>query len=318
MMRHGPGSRYLSSQRSRSGFVWPGDDAVVALRWSVIALACLAAATGFAQSGDEAQGLTLKPSAMLQERIPAVVRSALPTFVSGDLATGRPELETVVQGHAMLRRGDMVIRADRIEYDQPEDLAKAHGAVSVNRMGNVYEGSTLELKVDSFEGFFNQVRYRLLRNEAQGEADRVDFLDHSRAVIRNASYTTCQRQPGPSWLPDWVLRASSIRLDDEEQVGQAEGAVLTFKGVPILPLPSLSFPLSDKRKSGFMPPVYGLDNISGIDISLPYYWDIAPNRDATLFPSIMSKRGVELGGEFRYLEPSFKGQIRADLMPTDT
>ena len=285
---------------------------------AVAALTWLLVSSTHAQDASEAQALTLKPSPQLQENISATTRPLLPTFVSGDVITGRPDIDTVIEGHAMLRRGDMVIRADRLEYDQADDQAKAQGEIRINRAGNVYEGSALELKVDSFEGFLQQPSYRFLKNQAHGEADRVDFLDDSRSVIHNASYTTCQRQPGPNWMPDWILRATRIQIDSEEEVGKAENAVLSFKGVPVLPLPSISFPLSDKRKSGFMPPTFVPDNINGLEFTLPYYWNIAPNRDATLTPSIMSKRGIDLGGEFRYLESDVKGQVQATFMPTDT
>ncbi len=261
--------------------------------------------------------ILLKSSPLLQEQIPAASRSALPTFVVGDRLFGRPDLETVVEGNAELRRGDMVIKADRLEYDQPTDLARARGQVRINRAGNVYEGPLLELKLDTFEGFFNAPRYYFLQNDAHGEADRVDFIDEQRAVIHNATFTTCRRLPGPSWLPDWILRANTISLDNEEDVGTAQGALLSFKGVPLLPIPYLSFPLSDKRKSGFMPPTPGLDNVNGAEVALPYYWNIAPNRDATFTPTFMSKRGVNLGSEFRYLEADYAGQLRLDLMPAD-
>jgi LPS-assembly protein len=259
----------------------------------------------------------LKPSPMLRDVLPPSAREKLPTFVTGDRVEGQTDLDTVVEGHAQLRRGDTVIRADRLEYYQPDDLARARGNVHINRAGDVYEGPLLELKVEAFEGFFNQPRYRFLRNNAYGEADRVDFIDDKRAVVRNATYTTCQRRPGPSWMPDWILRAASIRIDNEEEVGQASGAVLSFKGIPILPVPDLSFPLSDKRKSGLLPPTIGLDSLSGVELTVPYYWDIAPNRDATLYPTLMTKRGVDLAGEFRYLEPAYGGQVRADYMPND-
>jgi LPS-assembly protein len=261
--------------------------------------------------------LTLKSSPLLQETIPTPLRNQLPTFVYGERTFGRPDLETIVEGDAVLRRGDTVIRADRLEYYQPDDLAKARGHVQINRAGNVYEGPELELKVDAFEGFFVQPTYQFLRNDAHGEASRVDFIDASRVVIRDATYTTCRRVPGPSWLPDWVLKATVLRMDHEEDIGQAEGALLTFKGVPLLPIPYISFPLSDKRKSGFLPPTFGLDNVNGVEVSVPYYWNIAPNRDATLYPAIMSKRGVDLGGEFRYLEASYEGTVRGDFMPSD-
>lgn len=299
----------------------PWCDARGCLALRPIALAVLGCFTGSlacAQSEPQEPALVLKPSLLLQEHIPAAVRAVLPIFISGDFSAGRSDQQTVIEGNAVLRRGDLVIHAQRLEYDRTDDTAKATGGVSINRAGNVYEGTALQLKLDSFEGFFLQPRYRFLRNEAHGEADRVDFLDDSRAVIQRASYTTCQRQPGPDWIPDWILRAVSLRIDNEEEVGLAEGAVLSFKGVPILPLPAISFPLSDKRKSGFMPPVIGLDNINGVDITLPYYWNIAPNRDATLFPAFMSKRGVDLGGEIRYLEPGVKGELRASYMPTDS
>ncbi|MBI2769144.1 MAG: LPS-assembly protein LptD [Burkholderiales bacterium] len=260
----------------------------------------------------------LKPSPLLRENIPPAVRNELPTFLSGDRASGRTDLESVLEGNAELRRGDTVIRADRLEYYQPGDLAKARGNVHINRAGNIFEGPLLELKIDAFEGFFNEPRYRFLKNGAYGEAERVDFIDDKRSIIRNATYTTCQRRPGPSWLPDWIIRAASIRIDEEEETGQATGGVLSFMGVPILAAPQLSFPLSDKRKSGVLPPTIGLDSLNGVELTLPYYWNIAPNRDATFYPALMSKRGIDLAGEFRYLEREYQGKLRANYMPNDT
>jgi LPS-assembly protein len=282
-----------------------------------VALVACAMLQPQAAAAQDAPPLVLKPSPMLREVLPPSARDKLPTYVTGDRVEGHTDLDTVVEGHAQLRRGDTVIRADRLEYYQPDDLARARGNVHINRAGDVYEGPLLELKVEAFEGFFNEPRYRFLRNNAYGEADRVDFIDDKRAVVRNATYTTCQRRPGPSWMPDWILRATSIRIDNEEEVGQASGAVLSFKGIPILPVPDLSFPLSDKRKSGLLPPTIGLDSLSGMEVTVPYYWDIAPNRDATLYPTLMTKRGVDLGGEFRYLEAGYGGQVRADYMPND-
>jgi LPS-assembly protein len=259
----------------------------------------------------------LKSSPLLQEQIPQATRSALPTFISGERLFGRPDLETVIEGHAELRRADLVIKADRLDYDQPTDLARAQGQVRINRAGNVYEGPLLEIKLDAFEGFFNQPRYYFLKNDSHGEASKVDFIDDQRLVIHNATLTTCRRLPGPSWMPDWILRATTLRMDNEADVGTAEGAVLSFKGVPLLPIPALSFPLSDQRKSGFLPPTLELDNVNGAVVSMPYYWNIAPNRDATFTPTLMSKRGVNIGSEFRYLEADYSGRVQFDVMPSD-
>lgn len=259
----------------------------------------------------------LHPSPMLQENIPRGERSQLPTFVEGDRIEGQTDLLTTVQGNAQLRRGDTIIRANKLEYNQATDLARAIGDVHINKAGNIFEGPYLELYVDAFTGFFNQPRYQFLRNGAYGEADRVDFIDENRAVVHNATYTTCHRLPGPSWMPDWILRAASIAMDQENQTGHAKDAVLSFKGVPILPVPSMSFPLGEERKSGLLPPTIGVSSTSGVETTVPYYWNIAPNRDATFYPTLMTRRGLDLGGEFRYLEPTYNGFFRGDYLAHD-
>lgn len=278
--------------------------------------ACLSTTAALAQAVPDAAPLQLKSSRLLRDAIARGDRDGQPSFVTGDRMSSRTDLETVLEGDAELRRGNMVIRADRLDYYQPDDLAKARGNVRINRAGDIYEGPELELKVESFEGFFRNPRYQLLKNQGHGEAERVDFIDEKRAIIRNATFTTCKRG-GPSWMPDWIIRAASISVDNEEDVGQAESAVLSFKGVPLLPVPSFSFPLSSKRKSGVLPPTFGVDSVNGIEVTAPYYWNIAPNRDATFSPSVMSKRGIDMGAEFRFLEEDYKGEFRGNFMPGD-
>ena len=106
-----------------------------------------------------------EPSPQLREILPPGQRNRLPVFLEGDSVTGRTEFETAVDGHAVLRRGDMVIQADHLDYYQPDDLARARGNVRINRAGDIYEGPLLELKVDAFQGFFNEPRFQLLRNQ---------------------------------------------------------------------------------------------------------------------------------------------------------
>jgi len=259
----------------------------------------------------------LRTSPALAERIAPEVRPQLPIFVEGDRISGRPDIDTVIEGGAVLRRGDLVIRADRLDYDPPQDLARARGAVRVNRAGDVFEGPHLEMKVEAFEGFFTQPSYRFLASGGHGVASRIDFLDADRAVIHDATYTTCVREPGDTGWPQWMLTANQIRIDNVSQTAYARGALVRFFGVPVLPIPALSFPLTDRRKSGFLAPNLGVDNRSGLEYTQPYYWNIAANRDATLYPTIMSRRGIELGGDFRYLEPRYRGQVAAAVLPGD-
>jgi LPS-assembly protein len=294
--------------------------AVRAVAWTVALLVLQPLALGAQElpaSLLETPPLQLKSSPQLQEQIAPSVRKVQPTFITGDLLSGRPDLETQVQGQAVLRRGDLVIKADQLDYDQAQDLGQATGHVRVNRAGNVYEGPSLQLKLDTFEGFFQEPRYFFYKNQAHGSAERVTFVDEQRTVITQATYTTCRRLPGPSWMPDWILRAATLTLDNDENVGTAENVVLSFKELPLLPLPFVSFPLSDQRKSGFLPPTPSVDNVNGTMLGIPYYWNIAPNRDATLTPTLMTKRGLNLASQFRYLEADYSGQAQFNLMPTD-
>lgn len=266
--------------------------------------------------------LVLKPSSLLQESILEDTRKQLPTFLQSDTLSGRPDLETTLNGQVVIRRGDILLKADSVDYDQVSDLAKARGNVYINRSGNVYQGPALDIQIDAFEGFFTQPSYQLLKNKAYGKAERIDFIDPANSVMHNADFTTCQRKPGPNWTPDWFFKGDKITLDTDRNIGLAEGASLRFKDVPILPVPSIDFPLSDERKSGLLPPTIGVDNIGGLEYTQPYYWNLAPNRDITFFPTYWSNRGMRLGTEFRYLEgaapqPPFQGQMRFDYMEKD-
>ena len=290
-------------------------------RHRLAVLLCLAVCMGMGTSAAIAQSVEdpaqLQPSPALSETLSDVQRREAPVFLQGDHISGRADLETVVRGDAVMRKADTTIRADTLEYYQPTDQAKASGNVRINRGGNLYEGPLLELKVERFEGFFQQPVYHFAQNDAHGEASRAEFLDDKHTVVFDATYTTCRRLPGPSWMPDWVLRAASITLDNDEEVGVAHGAYLSFKDVPVLPVPAISFPLTDKRKSGLLPLTAGFDNVSGTTLALPYYWNIAPNRDATITPTLMTARGVDVGVTYRYLEPGYSGRVFVDSMPGD-
>ncbi len=272
----------------------------------------------FAQAGGAAAPVVLQPSPTLLETLPEAVQGSVPSFVSGERLHGQTDGVVVIEGAAELRRHGTVIKADRLEYDQTSSEAKAEGHVLINRGGNRFEGPALQLNVETSRGHFEQPAFSLLQSDGHGDAKRVDFLGQDKVEATDARYSTCPRTPGAKWMPDWLVRADRIELDSAEEVGTAHGGVMEFKGVPILGAPYLSFPLTDKRKSGVLPPTINIDSDSGLELTLPYYLNLAPEFDATLYPTLMSKRGVDLGGEFRYLQPGYNGRLRAAYMPNDT
>ncbi|MBK6469485.1 MAG: LPS-assembly protein LptD [Betaproteobacteria bacterium] len=257
----------------------------------------------------------LQPSRSLQPLPRGEAARQLPIVLQADRIRSQPDLETVAEGRVEFRRGGTVIKAGRLAYDVAQDLASATGGVSVSRGAALYTGPELQLHVQRFEGFFLEPRFEFFQLGAGGHADRIDFLDSARSRATHAEYTSCPRD-GPE-EPAWILRTDSVSLDLERNEGVAEGAVLRFLGTPILALPALSFPLSDARKSGWLPPSINTDNRSGIELAVPWYWNIAPQRDATLTPRLITRRGLGLDSEFRYLEARDEGAVNLDWLPKD-
>jgi LPS-assembly protein len=281
-------------------------------------LASPAAATPAPTDG----GVALQPSPRLAPLPRGQAQRMLPIILRAQRIRSQPDLLTEAEGEVEFRRGGLVIRADKLTHDVPLDTARALGDVRIERDGATYRGPALELQVQRFEGFFLQPEFDLPALGARGSAERIDFIDASRSRALQAEYTSCPRPPAdadgaPLREPDWVLRTRSVELDFERNEGVATGAELRFLGTRLIALPTLSFPLGDTRRSGWLPPSINIDNRSGIELAVPWYWNIAPQRDATLTPRLITRRGLGLDSEFRYLSDHHEGSINLDWLPRD-
>lgn len=272
-----------------------------------------AAAASSAASDAAGPGLRLAPRLAPPPR--GAAARELPIYFEADRLSGVAAGHTRAEGTARLKRGDLSIRADVLEHTEADNTARAIGNVRVNRAGDIYSGPQLQMQLDTYAGYFESPTYRFALTGAGGQAERIDFIDADHAVATGATYTSCVPDEGSD--PDWILSARRVRMDFENKVGVAEGAVVRFLGVPIVGVPVLSFPLSEDRKSGWLPPTFDVNSRSGFELAVPYYWNIAPNYDATITPTYAARRGVGLNTEFRYLQPGWSGQLRADTLPND-
>ena len=238
-------------------------------------------------------------------------------YLIGDTMSGHTNQETELEGDAQMRKSGSTIWADRLRYEQSTDRLRASGNVVIERNERVYKGSYLDIDVERFEGFFTEITYSLGPEKGHGEALRADFADRNHMTATKGNYTTCQRKPGPRWVPEWLLTANKLEIDNEEEIGIAQGAYLEFQGIPVLPVPPFSFPITEKRKSGLLGPVFGIDTVSGFELATPYYLNLAPNYDLTVTPNFMTTRGVNTEAQFRYLAPSFSGDLKLNYMPAD-
>ena len=215
-------------------------------------------------------------------------------------------------GKVELRARRETVLADWLQYDLIEDEIWGKGNVTLRRGIDTISGPEMKFQRDTETGYFKSPRYSIGETGAHGEATEIRFLGPDNFEASAASYTTCV---APNH--DWYLIGDEIEVDRLRSVGTAHSARVFFLDTPVLATPWLEFPLTNERKSGFLTPIAGSSQIRGFEFATPYYFNLAPNYDATFTPRLMTKRGLMLGGEGRYLfEPSV-GQIIAEILPYD-
>lgn len=233
-------------------------------------------------------------------------------YVRADRISGEIEERLTLEGSAEVRRGGTVLRGDRITYTVATDEIEASGNVRIYRDGVAFFGPSLTLRIDARTGAMPEAGFTYAPHSGRGTSRRIEFLEGDRLRLEDAVYTTCA--PGDD---SWWIQARRLTIDRDGELGVANGASVHFQGVPILASPYFQFPLGDRRRSGLLTPSVGINSKLGVEAIVPYYWDIAPNYDATISPRVMTKRGVLIGTEFRYLEPNFNGMVEYDLVPYD-
>ena len=284
------------------------------LRKTAVAFACaLAAAAAQAQVAEE---LRLKMERQLR-MAPAKPERDSAKFLEADRIVGDQDRHITATGNVMLRQRGASIRADRVDYFVEEQRALATGDVKLERAGDTATGPRLDFNLENDTGemqspVFEFPRTGERRVATRGVAARAVLAENRNSRLYEAEYTSC-----PAPRDDWFLRVRELHVDGVANMGTAYDTAVYFLGVPILYSPYLSFPLDNKRRSGFLAPTLGTSAQGGFDFALPYYWNIAENRDATITPKIYTRRGLQVGGEFRYLDPKFNGQIDGEILPQD-
>jgi LPS-assembly protein len=261
---------------------------------------------------DSALGLKLKTQVELLPPVAPDTGEDIPIFLEADRLEGYPGREVRAQGSVVIRRRGLTLWADSVSYNQAENAVTASGNVRLNRLGDVITGDQAYYQLDKDAGHIDHPTYRLRQLGARGTANRIVMKDRDRVRAERATYTNCA-----VGNDDWFMRVNRLDLDRVEDVGVARNATLRFKGVPVLYTPWMDFPLSTRRKSGFLPPLIGSTAQSGFEFSVPYYWNIKPNLDFTFTPRVLARRGLMLGNEFRYLDPNYRGEVRFEYLPND-
>jgi LPS-assembly protein len=256
------------------------------------------------------------PPARCPKPEPIVLDAARPSDpnrieVSSDGAQVDEAGNAELTGKVRVRQGDRYLEAEDAHYDAGKQSFDVAGDVS-------FQDPTLRLKGRSGTwssaggGTFGGASFEIPSRPARGTADVITLAPDGRLGLDHVQFTSC-----PVGNRDWLLRAKTIDIDQKKQEGTARDVTLALKGVPILYSPVISFPVGDARKTGFLFPAFSQSSRSGFELEAPWYWNIAPNYDATLTPGILTTRGARLGSEFRFLSESSRGQFNGDWLPYD-
>jgi LPS-assembly protein len=235
------------------------------------------------------------------------------TTIDAQKIEGVSDLEVSARGAAEIRRGEVSAFGEFLRYNREFGELEGTGGVRLQSGVDRFFGPTLEYNTLEDTGTFDRPGFLLQRERpARGTAERMEFLGPSHYRFFNARFTTCQ--PGQD---DWFLEASQLELDYNADEGKANQPRVRFFGHTILAAPYATFPLENRRRSGLLTPYYSQTTTRGLEFGIPYYWNIAPERDATFTPVWMARRGFQLKSDVRYLERPYAGEFRYEYLPND-
>ena len=279
-------------------------------RFSLWSLSVLFAFTASTQAQDAL--LPKKPDTPVIKPAPkpTVAKKSSPkkneaaTVITADTVEARAGKVLEATGNAEIRKDDQTIRADHLLLLQESSELFADGSVSLDQPGVELTGPSFKINMDSSTGEMQQPSFVFTDADVRGDANILHINGKQKFTFEKSSYTSC-----PVGNDDWLLKMGELELDRNTQIGTAYNARVEFMGVPMLYTPWMNFPLTDRRRTGLLGPVYGSTNTGGAELTIPVYLNISSNVDATLSPRYIKKRGVLYDNEFRYLGSSFSGQL---------
>ncbi|MEM9532216.1 MAG: LPS assembly protein LptD [Pseudomonadota bacterium] len=219
---------------------------------------------------------------------------------------------SVFSGGVDILSADQRLRAREVTLDRAGGIAQARGQVEYQSQDLRVNAATADVDLNNDTVSIETLDYWLGRGAGRGNATSARREGARQTDLDGVTFTTC-----PVGNSDWLIRADSMSLDHEVGRGTARDLTLRYKNVPLLYLPYASFPLDDRRQSGFLFPAIGGSNDDGLDLSIPYYFNIAPERDLTLTPRLITDRGPMLLGEYRYLQERSRGELGVEVLPDD-
>ena len=243
----------------------------------------------------------------------AQVRQTSPTQIEADDAYIEKEGKTILTGNVSINRADQTLKSQEVLLDKATNQIDVSGDVDYTDNQIHITSTQAHLDLDKDEHNFSDANFITLQRYSRGKAGHIQAEQGERLNMDQVTYTTC-----PPDNTSWQLTADEITLDDVSGRGEARNVKFEFFDIPVMYLPYMNFPIDDRRKSGLLTPRFGHSDKRGTELTLPVYWNIAPDQDATFYPRYMSKRGLQLGAEYRRLnEDNYVSQANFEYLHDD-
>jgi len=240
------------------------------------------------------------------------LRETSPTEIEADEAQIQKDKKTVLSGNVNISRADQSLQSESVVLNKETNQADAAGKVNYTDNQIQIKSEQAHLDFNTDEHSFAEASFVTLDRYSRGTAGQIQTQQGTQVELDNVTYTTC-----PPGQTSWQLEAEEITLDNVSGRGEAKHAKLEFFDVPVMYLPYMTFPIDDRRKSGLLTPRIGNSDNRGFEVTTPIYWNIAPDQDATFYPRYMNDRGLQLGGEYRYLNEKNHGQVNMEYLADD-
>ena len=244
------------------------------------------------------------------------------TEISADFTQSSKEGVTTLGGNVIIERNLLRIKADHVQYDSKQDIVEISGNIHIDTEALSLDASSGSININDTksQGSFTDITFLLPNKKVNGSnmngiatlITTGEQTEKNYSTLKNANISSCNLVD-----PDWLLSADEIRLNHSDEYGIAKDVTMRFKNIPFLYLPYIEFPTSDKRRSGLLFPEIGTSTSKGLELAAPWYWNIAPNHDAVFTPRFMEKRGIELGGQYRFLTETTKGELKGAFLHKD-
>ncbi len=250
----------------------------------------------------------------IQPEIKTTKQEEATTVLTADYGYYDPQGGSKLSGNVLIDQPGRSVRADQLSLDASQTIASAEGNVRIADSGMISLSEKATYNLTDQSGKSTNTAFISEAQKAHGQANEIDRGTNGITRLTNATYSTCE----PTASMPWQLRAKEIELNENTGRGITRHSTLYVKNVPILTVPYFNFPIDDRRTSGFLVPTTGYTNDGGIQISIPYYFNLAPNYDLTLTPRYLNRRGLMAEGEFRYMTENFgQGKFQGGYLPSD-